>query len=83
MTTNPYLPDHNYEDDSAAVQLRIVREAISRIEAGVQAYRTPHGDTYTRADLATLYRRERELAAKVAAESGSSRINLAQMRHRV
>jgi hypothetical protein len=50
--------------ESYATQLDRVQAAIAKIEAGSQSY-TIDGVSYTRADLATLYRRERELRTLV------------------
>jgi hypothetical protein len=53
---------------STATQLASVRAAIAAIEAGSQSVR--YGDRQaTKADLDVLYARERELMARVAAES--------------
>ncbi len=47
-----------------AAQLSSVQTAIATIEGGAQSY-TIDGFTYTRANLATLYSREKRLLEKI------------------
>ena len=54
--------------ESYSTQLERVQLAIAKIEGGAQSYAID-GVSYTRAELATLYKRERELRALVARES--------------
>lgn len=55
---------------TTAEQLTSVQAAISKIESGAQSY-GEDGRTLTRADLKTLYERERELLTRQRLESGS------------
>lgn len=50
-------------------QLDDVQAAISAIEGGAQSYTGPSGRQVTKADLATLYKREERLQGMVAKES--------------
>ena len=52
-----------------AEQLDEVQAAITKIEGGAQSYTGPTGRQLTRADLATLYKREERLMLQVKRES--------------
>lgn len=52
-------------------QLASVRAAIAKIEAGAQSI-THDGRSLTKASLATLYAREKELMARLAAENAAA-----------
>jgi len=81
MTTNPYLPsDHDYENDTPAVRLRICRAAICAIEGGAQSYRTPDGHELTRANLKTLYDQEKRLMAMADDDDNGPAINYAELK---
>jgi hypothetical protein len=54
--------------ESAQVQLERVQAAIAAIESGTQSH-SILGRTFTRADLATLYEREKELLVRVDREA--------------
>lgn len=57
---------------STTTQLASVRAAIAKIEAGAQSI-THDGRSLTKANLATLYARERELMARLASENAAAR----------
>jgi hypothetical protein len=58
--------------DTYTAQLVSVRAAILAIESGAQDY-TIGGGRVTKADLATLYKRESELEGKIAGETYGTR----------
>ena len=58
---------------STQTQLETVQTAIAAIEGGAQSY-SISGRSLTRADLPSLYKRERELLSRLEAE-GSSLVN--------
>ncbi len=58
-------------------QLEAVQTAIAKIEAGAQSY-SVEGNAFTRADLATLYKRETEIRALVAREGRGGGIRMRQ-----
>ena len=58
--------------DTYTAQLVSVRAAIAAIEAGAQEY-SVGGQRVVKAELATLYAREKELEGKVAGESYGTR----------
>lgn len=61
--------------ESYTTQLERVQTAIAKIEGGAQSY-SLEGNSFTRADLSSLYTRERELRALVARESSGGGIRL-------
>jgi hypothetical protein len=54
--------------ETFAVQLDRVQQAIAAIESGSQSF-TILNRSFTQADLATLYRRERELKSAIARQT--------------
>lgn len=58
--------------DTYTAQLTSVRAAILAIESGAQDY-SMGGARVTKADLATLYKRESELEGKIAGETYGTR----------
>lgn len=61
--------------ESYSTQLERVQETIAAIEQRGQSYGMQDGRSLTRADLATLYARERELRRLVAKETrGGARV---------
>lgn len=57
--------------DTLETQLERVQEAIAAIETGAQEYRI-NNRSVTKADLDTLYSREKQLKAAIAAQNGEN-----------
>mgnify|MGYP000874558421 FL=1 len=55
--------------DTLEIQLERVKTAIAAIETGAQKYEI-NNRSITKADLATLYSREKQLKAAIAAQYG-------------
>lgn len=57
--------------DTLEIQLERVQTAIAAIEEGAQKYEI-NNRSITKADLATLYNREKQLKAAIAAQNGDN-----------
>lgn len=57
--------------DTLEIQLERVQTAIAAIETGAQKYEI-NNRGITKADLATLYSREKQLKAAIAAQDGDN-----------
>lgn len=70
---------NEYRPETLQEQLLRVQKAIAKIESGVQSYHIGNRNI-TRADLKTLYDRENQLKATIAAEeNGGMLLTFAQM----